>query len=696
MFGGAAEGADLTFVEYESNPGVTPELYAPYGRLTTWEQHRSARALLRQVEPDLLAMLSTGVRNQLALRREAARQGIRTIHLEHGYRLPIATQRTLSADRDKIAHAGGATGGRRSSLATNRFLACSLLRLPPREAARIARFALPSVGGASLETLGAAADLRRPDRYVSFSPECFAFHRELDRVPPELAERTVYVGVPQFDCFRSENADAEPGSGTVVLVDHQLHNIGFMGWNPAHHRAWVEGIHAAVTSSGRRLVVKAHPGERSSPWAEYTDGSVEVVPSIEELERRARSARVALGIMSTLQLPLAGLDHIATIAVEVHPRPNQVLSSRMVDAGVAHPVFSYEELRAALERRPRAAPAPAAEQAGLRRALPAPARRPRRGAADRGAARRGRSRGEGRGGCQVSELGLGTVQLGLPYGVSNRTGQPSEDEAAAILACALGSGVRTIDTAPAYGGAEELLGRLLPAGAAVRIVTKTPPLAGAAEVTEAECDAVRRSAERSLQRLRRDRLDALLVHHGSDLALPGGERLAGTLAELRDSGVAGRLGASVYDRAELDAARERLPLDLVQLPLNAFDQRLLRDGTLEELRREGVEVHVRSSFLQGLLLMGPEQLPAHLEAAEGPLRRYREERRRAGLGPIEAALGFVAGAPGVDVALVGANSAAELEQCVAALHGRPGPGMDYASLALEDPNLIDPRQWPTP
>lgn len=295
----------------------------------------------------------------------------------------------------------------------------------------------------------------------------------------------------------------------------------------------------------------------------------------------------------------------------------------------------------------------------------------------------------------MSELGLGTAQLGLPYGVSNSTGQPPEDEAAAILAGALNSGIRTFDTAPAYGESEELLGRLLPAGAAVRIVTKTPSLAGA-EVSEGDCDEVRRSAERSLEHLRRERLDALLVHHGSDLALPGGERLAATLTELRGSGLVHRLGASVYDRAELDAARECLPLDLVQLPLNAFDQRLLRDGTLEELEREGVEVHVRSAFLQGLLLMDPAQLPAQLAAAEQPLRRYHEERLRAGVGPLEAALGFVDAAPGVGTILVGTNSVAELEQCVAALRGRPGPAMDYAPLAIENPNLTDPRRWPTP
>jgi aryl-alcohol dehydrogenase-like predicted oxidoreductase len=291
----------------------------------------------------------------------------------------------------------------------------------------------------------------------------------------------------------------------------------------------------------------------------------------------------------------------------------------------------------------------------------------------------------------VSALGLGTAQLGLPYGVSNRGGQPSEAEAAAILKCALKGGVLTIDTAPAYGASEALLGRLLPAGCEARIVTKTPPLDGA-EVTVAGCEAVRESAERSRELLRRDRLDGLLVHHGSELARPGGERLARCLIGLREDGVARRLGVSVYDRAELDAARDLLPLEIVQLPLNAFDRRFLRDGTLAELHGEGVEVHVRSVFLQGLLLMEPEQLPAHLAVAEQPLRRYREWYRERDLSPLEAALVPVRELAGIDVVLVGANSQRELEECIA-IGARIGPAIEFGTPAVDDARVIDSRRW---
>jgi aryl-alcohol dehydrogenase-like predicted oxidoreductase len=294
----------------------------------------------------------------------------------------------------------------------------------------------------------------------------------------------------------------------------------------------------------------------------------------------------------------------------------------------------------------------------------------------------------------VTELGLGTAQLGLPYGISNRDGQPSEAEAGAIIERAVRAGVRTFDTAPAYGESEALVGRLLPTGAEIRIVTKTLPLSGA-EVTKADCEAVRRSAERSCERLGRDRLDALLVHHGSDLDRPGSELLAETVLGLRDAGVAARIGISVYDRDELDVARKQLPLDVVQFPLNILDQRLIRDGTLAELREEGVKVHTRSAFLQGLLLMDPEELPDRLALGAEPLRLFHDVRRGTGLTPIEAALAFVRSA-GVDVALVGTNSAAELEECAAAMSAEIPADVDYASLAVDDPDLVDPRRWTTP
>jgi len=290
----------------------------------------------------------------------------------------------------------------------------------------------------------------------------------------------------------------------------------------------------------------------------------------------------------------------------------------------------------------------------------------------------------------MTRLGLGTAQLGLPYGISNAAGQPSEAEAGEIVRLALGNGIETIDTAPAYGGAEALLGRLLPAGRG-RVVTKTEPLRES-RVTASTCDAVRRSAERSLERLGRERLDGMLVHHGSDLALPGGDKLAACLVELRDAGLVDKIGVSVYDRAELDAAGALLPLEIVQLPLNAFDRRFLRDGTLAELQGKGVEIHVRSVFLQGLLLMDPDGVPAHLGAVRPALRRFRQLGQRHGLDALETAFAAVRDLP-VDVVLAGANSAEELAASVAAMEAPALGDLSIDELAVDDPAVIDPRRW---
>ena len=211
--------AELTFVEYARNwgHGLDPAAYEGIGRLTTWEEHSSADALLDSVRPTRVAMLSIGSRNQLALRAAARRRGIPVDHVEHGYRLPATV-------RQDPAIAGAGRSGPRSTVRANRFFLDSTIREGVRGAGRLAEVGVRATfdGGAVAHPRLARA--RRPDRYVSFSEECFEYHRVADRVPEELADRTVFVGVPQFDCFDYE-ASAPKEDRLAVMADHQLHNV---------------------------------------------------------------------------------------------------------------------------------------------------------------------------------------------------------------------------------------------------------------------------------------------------------------------------------------------------------------------------------------------------------------------------------------------------------------------------------------
>ena len=292
-----------------------------------------------------------------------------------------------------------------------------------------------------------------------------------------------------------------------------------------------------------------------------------------------------------------------------------------------------------------------------------------------------------------ARLALGTVQFGLPYGITHAGGRVPEDEVGAILADAQAAGIDLLDTAAAYGDSEAVLGRR-PEARSFAVITKTLPLRRSA-IGPAEIDAVAREFDASLARLGRDHVEGLLVHDAGDLLAPGGAALWAMLEARRAAGQVRRLGVSVYDRAALDAVAARFPLALVQLPLNALDQRLDRDGSLARLAANGIAVHVRSAFLQGLLLGDPVGVPVGAPpgpAAAAPfLQRWHAAVAAAGTTAEAAALAYVATRPGVERVVIGVHSRAHLAAAVAAFAARPV--LEWAALACDDPDVVDPRRW---
>lgn len=289
----------------------------------------------------------------------------------------------------------------------------------------------------------------------------------------------------------------------------------------------------------------------------------------------------------------------------------------------------------------------------------------------------------------AARLALGTVQIGLAYGVSHG-GQVAADEAGRILALARSHGIDLIDTAAAYGDSEAVLGTL-PDSQDFGVVTKTIPLRKPV-LDAGDVARVADGLARSLARLRRDRVDVVLVHDAGDLLAQGGDRLWAALEAARDRGQVGRIGVSVYDGTEADAVRARFPVTVVQLPLSALDQRPATDGTLDRLAAAGIEVHVRSVFLQGLLLMSETEVPDRLAAARPSLAQWRAACEAAGASPVAAALAYPASLASVARIVVGVHSTAHLAEIIASLEA--APTLDWCRLACHDPAVVDPRCWP--
>jgi len=273
------------------------------------------------------------------------------------------------------------------------------------------------------------------------------------------------------------------------------------------------------------------------------------------------------------------------------------------------------------------------------------------------------------------KLGLGTVQFGQAYGVSNTRGQVSREDAAAILGRAAAAGMTVLDTAANYGAAESVLATL--DTAPFRIVTKTISVRNGV-------DAVVARARQSAETLN---ADTLLVHAAADL---NDVALWPALQQLKAEGIFRRIGISAYVSDDPLVLAQTFKPDAMQLPFSVLDQRLLKSGVLDRLKRSGVEIHARSIFLQGLLFL--DTLPEKLRHAALELSITKAAIAASGATPLQAAITFALSRPEIDVALVGVTSVGELDEIVTAAT-KPLPELDWSSLALTDETVLTPSLW---
>jgi hypothetical protein len=287
-------------------------------------------------------------------------------------------------------------------------------------------------------------------------------------------------------------------------------------------------------------------------------------------------------------------------------------------------------------------------------------------------------------------LALGTAQFGMEYGVANTCGQVARPALADILANAGRAGLDTLDTAIAYGQSEERLG-----AAGVdnwSVVSKLPRLSDPAPPD------VRRwvlaSVQGSLDRLRLPGLSVLLLHHSADLLGAQGPGLVSALAELKDRGLVLKTGVSIYAPAELDQLLAMGVVDAIQAPLSIVDRRLVQSGWLDRLQQRGVEVHVRSVFLQGLLLMPAAQRPVRFQVWQGLWDRWDHWLREQRLSALEACLRYVLGFDAIARVVTGVDSLAQLQQILAACDGALPPVPD--DMQSDDPALLNPALWHLP
>lgn len=285
-----------------------------------------------------------------------------------------------------------------------------------------------------------------------------------------------------------------------------------------------------------------------------------------------------------------------------------------------------------------------------------------------------------------SRLALGTVQFGLDYGVANSGGRVTFEDARNIIRETELNGVDTLDTAIAYGASEATLGQVGVEG--WHVITKLPALPDDCQGVKAWVTA---QIEQSMSRLGVRQLQGVLLHRPDDLLGENGSSLVKALERLKADGLTRQIGVSVYAPEQLEKLTSIMALDLIQAPLNILDRRLVASGWARRLKDRGTEVHVRSAFLQGLLLMPSDQRPVKFALWSEIWLEWARWLERTELTPVQACLAYVLGVAEVDKVIVGVDSLIQLNEIFIASQ-TVLPSLPNWPQSI-DARLINPALW---
>lgn len=284
------------------------------------------------------------------------------------------------------------------------------------------------------------------------------------------------------------------------------------------------------------------------------------------------------------------------------------------------------------------------------------------------------------------KLALGTAQFGMQYGLSNTVGKVPQLEIQKMLNFALNNAIDLLDTAISYGSSEECLGH---AGVSdFKVITKLPPIPDNCENIH---QWVKEQMAASRSRIGVDAFYGLLLHKASDLIGMNGSDLYAALNAHRKSGEILKIGISIYSPQELDLIYEKFSIDIVQAPFNLIDRRLHTTGWLDRLKGKGIEVHARSIFLQGLLLLPLNEIPSRFNRWSHLWNDWDKWRIESGNSAIKACISFPRQFEGIDRIIVGATSVRELQEITNAFGGdciEPFPNLESS-----DEKLVNPSNW---
>ena len=283
----------------------------------------------------------------------------------------------------------------------------------------------------------------------------------------------------------------------------------------------------------------------------------------------------------------------------------------------------------------------------------------------------------------MQKLALGTVQFGVKYGINNISGVPSDVELESILMLAKLAGIKLLDSAQGYGNAEERLGKFI--GNDFQVITKFKKLES--------LYPFHKELRESLNKLNIDFVYGYMAHDG-DLLIENPKWWQG-LQEAKSNGLVKKIGYSLYTINQLESllAKQMIP-DLIQFPFNIFDRRF--SPYMSELASLGVEIHIRSVYLQGLLQFDPMKLPGNLKLLQPNLIKVQEIGAKYNLSISELCLGFAISNPFINKVVIGIDNESQLAENIFISQNIELSNEiidELLSIEIDNDNLLNPSNW---
>ena len=286
----------------------------------------------------------------------------------------------------------------------------------------------------------------------------------------------------------------------------------------------------------------------------------------------------------------------------------------------------------------------------------------------------------------VSKLVLGTAQFGFKYGVANQGVIISIDEGRKIFSYANSANINTLDTAIAYGQSQYSLGQI--GVVEWNVISKLSKL----PIEVKDIDGwVESQIVDALKILGINHFYGILLHQSSHNSEEENLKLFNALQKLKESGLIGKLGISIYNPSELDSLFDKINLDLVQTPFNILDRRLIESDWVARMKNFGIEIHVRSVFLQGLLLMPASLRPAKFEQWKALWELWDSWLLNEGISAMEACIAYVFSQSEIDKVVIGVDNAHQLQQIIDFQDQKLKVIPDFAKFV--DETLINPSLW---